>query len=820
MGSGASCVVSDQAHLFQVVQETYVAGTADSLDDQALFELIKAKLAQQVQQEEQTGPTADLAAVATNGPSMGDYHGTVDDGDEEQDHVFELPLSSRNTSSTSSLAGVAATSEGVPGENTRVLHSADSLPAMKGSSASSSPKTDKRRIQTMKNVHDPTKYRRASIVMDSVEDIDDAPEFTTDVLVNPATLKMMLEFCSDIPHAAERLQFWADIQHLRTLPSAQYTDKMLRKIYEKFLSPSAPTPICVPTEMILVIQKEAASPNGIQSAGIYLDAQSLCLRDLEKDVFPRFLKHKLFENMKTFCESKARESEENAHLSPREEIFTFHAVLSDDTKLRFLKSYCMENLTLGSSLPLEFHTDLACRVENLLFHMEVEEAKRLPNQKYVHACARKLYETYLKPNAKKFVALPPEIHAEMTAKFEANALDGSSFTDVQYWVLDYVRTALWGGFAVHQPYIDHIHDGSLTPRHWDEYVPEVTETDVNNVLVQLETLDPEELISLAMNLPMDQLANVALAHKVHRDTLMLLVHDKIAHKIFKKFLASRFKDHYVNFIDEVEEFINLPGIEFMQHTAKKLFKKYLSENAKLQVDMSNKMRQDIQAKLNSPSIDMFRPAIVKVKTGLLQDSMVRYLKSPIHSEMKQDKEHVDLAKDLMTAVDKGKVDLPHLETVLANPKYLNNFRKYLKTQHAAENLIFLEEVDEFRRLPSYQIVVRSAKKILDKYINTNTSRSPIPIASHLHDEMVQNIDKAGKTFFSDAVQDVVSILRTTEVPDFLESPFFMQLIGAWIVLDETYAIRQLIGEVELAFFKHVVPLSRTTRHSRAPLSAG
>ncbi|KAG9400589.1 hypothetical protein AC1031_010804 [Aphanomyces cochlioides] len=801
MGSGASCVVSDQAHLFQVVQETYAAGTADRLDDQALFELIKAKLVQQVQQEQQTGPTADLTA---NGPSIDDYHGAVDDAVEEQDHVFELPLSSRTTSSTSSLAGVAATIEGVSGENSRVLRTADSLPAMKGPSASSSPKPDKRRIQTMKNVHDPTKYRRASIVIDSVEDVNDAPEFTTDVLVNPVTLKMMLEFCSDIPHAAERLQFWADIQHLRTLPSAQYTDKMLRKIYEKFLSPSAPTPICVPTEMILAIQKEAESPNGIQSAGIYLDAQSLCLRDLEKDVFPRFLKHKLFENMKTFCESKARESEENAHLSPREEIFTFHAVLSDDTKLRFLKSYCMENLTL----------------ENLLFHMEVEEAKRLPNQKYVHACARKLFETYLKPNAKKFVALPPEIHAEMTAKFEANALDGSSFTDVQYWVLDYVRTDLWGGFAVHQPYIDHIHDGSLTPRHWDEYVPEVTETDVNNVLVQLETLDPEELIGLAMNLPMDQLANVALAHKVHRDTFMLLVHDKIAHKIFKKFLASRFKDHYVNFIDEVEEFVNLPGIEFMQHTAKKLFKKYLSENAKLQVDMSNKMRQDIQAKLNSPSIDMFRPAIVKVKTGLLQDSMVRYLKSPIHSEMKQDKEHVDLAKDLMTAVDKGKVDLPHLESVLANPKYLNNFRKYLKTQHAAENLIFLEEVDEFRRLPSYQIVVRSAKKILDKYINTNTSRSPIPIASHLHDEMVQNIDKAGKTFFSDAVQDVVSILRTTEVPEFLGSPFFMQLIGAWIVLDETYAIRQLIGEVELAFFKHVVPLSRTTRHYRAALSAG
>ncbi|RHY63765.1 hypothetical protein DYB34_009892 [Aphanomyces astaci] len=199
--------------------------------------------------------------------------------------------------------------------------------------------------------------------------------------------------------------------------------------------------------------------------------------------------------------------------------------------------------------------------------------------------------------------------------------------------------------------------------------------------------------------------------------------------------------------------------------------------------------------------------------GLLQDSLVRYLKSPIHSEMKQ--EFPDLVRNLMSAVDKGKVDLPQLESILSNPTYLTNFRKYLKTQHAAENLIFLEEVEEFRRLPSYEIVVRSAKKILDKYININTARSPIPIAAHLHDDMVENVDKAGKRYFSDAIQDVVSILRTTEVHDFLESPLFMQLIGSWVVLDETYAIRQLIGEVELAYFKHVVPLTKSVRQGQS-----
>ncbi|ETV98993.1 hypothetical protein H310_08465 [Aphanomyces invadans] len=785
MGSGVSSEMRDQA-AFHIVQDTYAKGVATGLDDHDLFDLIKAKLIQHEHHDEE-------------------HH------EEHHDYVHELPKSSRSTRSMNALINKVTETTGDSSAASSATAAAEARPhtppfATKRvlSSAGDAELSavganyDKRRIHTMKVAHsnDPTKFRRASIVQESV--IDATVEFSTDVLVEPVTLKMMTEFCSSIPHAVERLMFWVDVQYLRTLPSPQYTDKMLRKIYEKFLSPHAATPICVPTDMTRAIQEEFERPGGIQSAGVYLEAQALCLKDLEKDVFPRFQKHKLFESMKALCESKV-ETGNGAPMSPREDKYSFHAVLTDDTKLRFLKSYCVENLTL----------------ENLLFHMEVEEAKRLPNQSYVHACARKVYETYLKPNAKKYIALPQHIHASVAAKVEANQLDSTTFTDVQYYVLEYVRTELWATFSVYPPYVDHIHEGELTPRHWDNYVPNVTENDVNAVLVQLEKMDPADVLAKALTLPMDQLANVALAHKIHRDTLMLLLHDKIAHRIFKKFLASRLKDHFVAFIDEVDEFINLPGIEFMQHTAKKLYKKYLSENAKLQVDMSNKMRQEIQAKLNTPSIDMFRPAIVKVKTGLLQDSMVRYLKSPIHSEMKQDKENPELVRDLMSAVDKGKVDLPHLESVLSNPTYLSNFRKYLKSQHAAENLIFLEEVEEFRRLPSYQIVVRSAKKIVDKYINTNAAKSPIPIAEHLHDDMVQNIDKAGKTYFSDAVQDVVAILRTTEVHDFLDSPLFMQLIGSWVVLDETYAIRQLIGEVELAYFKHVVPLTKSVRRGRA-----
>ncbi|RHY05887.1 hypothetical protein DYB36_012485 [Aphanomyces astaci] len=305
-----------------------------------------------------------------------------------------------------------------------------------------------------------------------------------------------------------------------------------------------------------------------------------------------------------------------------------------------------------------------------------------------------------------------------------------------------------------------------------------------------------------MELPTSLMANIAKAHTIQHDTALLLLQDKIGHRVFKRFLQIRGKDHYVSFIDDVEEYTNLPGIEYMQHTAKKLYKKYLSDNARLQVDMSTKMRQDIEDKLVMPTMDMFKPAIVKVKTGLLQDSLLRYLSSPIHDELQTDLEIPQLVRDMTAARNSGKLELPHLDSVLGHPKYMSNFKKYLASQHAAENLIFLEEVEEFRRLPSSQIVLRNAKKIVDKYINKATAKAPLPLAKELHDTMVMSTDGMEKSFFTNAVHDIMHLLRQDEAPEFLDAPMFMVLVGAWASLDETYARKQLVGDLELAYFRH------------------
>ncbi|KDO27544.1 hypothetical protein SPRG_06812 [Saprolegnia parasitica CBS 223.65] len=639
---------------------------------------------------------------------------------------------------------------------------------------------------------DHTKHRRGSRHANLANDMTMA--FTMDVLFNPVTIKLMVAYCHSIPFASDRLLFWADVQHLRTLPSAQYTDRMLQKIYHKFVSASAPTPICVPTNVLREIQKTCESSAGIQSAGVFAEAQALCLRDLKKDVFPRFRKHKLFQSMQAACETQASEKKPRSRFALLRETpslplfqydstYSFEAVMGDKWKLRYFKSYCIENMSS----------------ENLLFFLEVDECKRLPNQSFVQATARKIYDTYLKPGAKRYLNLSLRLHNEFAIPDDA-AFEPSAFFDAQYLVLEYIRVELWPRFSISEPYIKYCQTEAVSPQPWDEYHPEISAERMETLMAELDAMSPSVLIQRALSIPVEAIANAP--KPLAPNTLMLLLHDKLGHRAFKQFLSVKGNAHYVAFIDEVDEYEGLPGIEFMQHTAKKLYKKYLSESSKLQVDTSTKMRQEIEAKLSSPTIDMFKAVVARVKQGLLRDALRRYLKSSIYLELNLQALNPELAKELDEAVAQGKLEIPHLEIFLSDATFLANFKSYCKSQHCIENLLFWEEVEEFRRLPSNQIVLRCAKKIVEKYVNIETSKTPLDLPVHMHEFLTDNLEHVDRAYFHDAVAEVMDALRSIELPDFLDSPLFMVLVGSWVTMDQVYAVHHLHNDLESAYFRH------------------
>ncbi|TMW59135.1 hypothetical protein Poli38472_007280 [Pythium oligandrum] len=670
------------------------------------------------------------------------------------------------------------------------------------------------------------------------------PVFTTDVLTDPTTLKLLTCYAErqQVPHGVDRIRFWVEIDQLQLLPSHSYTNRRLRKIYDKFLSPEAPSPVCVTSGMLHDIEKALETEN--ISAGIYADAQGICFTALEKSVFPRFRESKLYKKMMEFCAPAGPISKEQAQQQqqdPDADDFSLMGVLSHPAKLRFLKTYCMEALAL----------------ENLLFYLEVEDCKRLPNLSFISNKTRKVYDRYCTPSSKNFIAIPEntlmELHAVAADK---HPLIPKLFYEAQVFVFQSISEEIWRGFCRTAEYLEYSRKlkpdrkkGLGAKRNARYATAEQSEV----LQRKLDAMNEFQLIETAMHFPVAKLipsdaAQHAAMHGtgdertnalsvVHSasgtdlsapvlpphilppdEQLTMILTDPFAKKYFKQFMKKRGVDQFLAFCEEVEDFKLLPGIEFLQHSAKKIYRKYLLPSAKLQVDMSNAMRMEIADRLLNPSVDMFKKISARVRHGMLQDSLPRFVKSSYYNELKklarQFKEAAieNELKAVDAAAKKGKLELAHLDIFLTNQLGTKQFRLFLESQHCSENLMLWEEIEHFRRLPSYQIVLRSAKKIYDKYLNPNNTRNAtIPISEALHGRVFAQLEVASRTTFDEVEQECYETMRNVVVPDFLDSRIFMALVGTWAVVDDDYVVDMLRGEFEMAFLRHRFHLVQETK---------
>ncbi|KAG7389267.1 hypothetical protein PHYPSEUDO_010825 [Phytophthora pseudosyringae] len=669
-----------------------------------------------------------------------------------------------------------------------------------------------------------------------------APVFTTDVLTDPATLKMILKYAevNKVPNGVDMLRFWVEIDELQHLPSHSYTHRRLRKIYDKFLSPEAQSPVCVTAQMLQDIQHALEGDN--MSAGIYAAAQQICYVALEKSVYPRFRDSKLFRKMQDFCApvvpnsgtSSANGSSNGptplgsasatgtvaaniADGTEEAEDYSLLGILAHPAKLRFLKTFCMEALAL----------------ENLLFYLEVEDCKRLPNLSFVVNKTRKIYDRYCSPASRNYITglgdngALKEIQDVVENK---GALVPKLFYEMQVSVFNRISDDIWPGFCRSQDYLDHSKDVKPDTKQLMRRNNHFEESEA--VHKKLDALAEFQLIDTAMHYPVEKLIPISFPDSVAglarksikkleeeqtltpQQQLSLLLGDPFAKKYFKLFMTRRGVESLLAFCEEVEDFKLLPGIEFLQHSAKKIYRKYMMPSARLQVDMSTTMRDEIYVRLSNPSVDMFKKIANRVRHGMLQDSLPRFVKSSYYKELRRENKATPADAHLATvdqAAKAGKLELCHLDVFLTYPGCMQAFRKFLDFQHCSENLMLWEEIEHYRRLPSYQIVLRSAKKIYDKYLNPNNPRSSIPLAPALRKRLEQQLEVACRSTFDEVENECYDHMRNVVVPDFLDSRIFMALVGTWATVHEDYPAEMLRGELEMAFLRHRFHLVQEAR---------
>ncbi|KAG6955566.1 hypothetical protein JG688_00011819 [Phytophthora aleatoria] len=690
-------------------------------------------------------------------------------------------------------------------------------------------------------------YERRIAAGDSKEQIfsslRDIVATRLDVLTDPTTLKMILKYAevNKVPSGADMLRFWVEIDELQHLPSHSYTHRRLRKIYDKFLSPEAPSPVCVTAQMLQDIEKSLEGDN--ISAGIYAGAQQICYIALEKSVYPRFRESKLFRKMQDFCSPivpNAGASSSNgsgngptplavasttgtvsANITDNledTEDFSLMGILAHPAKLRFLKTFCMEALAL----------------ENLLFYLEVEDCKRLPNLSFVVNKTRKIYDRYCSPSSKNFIVglgdneALKEIHDVVENK---EALVPKLFYEIQISVFNRISDEIWPGFCRSQEYLDHSKEVKPDTKHLTRRGNRFEENEA--VQKKLDGLAEIQLIDTAMHYPVEKLIPISFPESIQgaarrksiqkleeeqtltpEQVLRLLLGDPFAKKYLKLFMTRRGVDSLLAFCEEVEDFKLLPGIEFLQHSAKKIYRKYIVPSARLQVDMSTTMRDEIYTRLANPSVDMFKKIANRVRHGMLQDSLPRFVKSNYYKELRRDSKAMGADAHLASvdqAAKAGKLELCHLDVFLTYPGCMQAFRKFLDFQHCSENLMLWEEIEHYRRLPSYQIVLRSAKKIYDKYLNPNNPRSQIPLAPALRQRMEAQLEVACRTTFDEIEIECYDHMRNVVMPDFLDSRIFMALVGTWATVHEDYPAEMLRGELEMAFLRHRFHLVQEAR---------
>ncbi|DBA01360.1 TPA: hypothetical protein N0F65_001599 [Lagenidium giganteum] len=762
MGSGASVAQSFDLETFQVTQKEYARLMADGFSEEDVFTTIRDTLALRAApftaRELMADDTELITTMAESMPTLADA--PTEAAVEAQERLF-----------------VPVTAE--PDVEEEKVHSTG----------------------------------RSKSTFDITQNL--TPIFTTDVLTDPTTLRMFIAYAerNKIPHGVDMLRFWVEIDELPLLPSHSYTHRRLRKIYDKFLSPEAPSPVCVTSNMLAEIEKVLESDN--LSAGMYVDAQVVCFTALEQSVYPRFRESKLFRKMQEFCAPAT--PAEAKQMAGTVEDYSLQGILQHPTKLRFLKSFCMEALAL----------------ENLLFYLEVEDCKRLPNLSFLTTRTRKIYDRYCTPGSRNFIPIDDRIMQPIHEAVEQKAaLVPKLFYEAQLHVFDRISESIWKTFCRTQEYLEY--SKKVKPekkrQRFGQRFASMQQDEVT--AKKLESMNEFQLIETAMHYPVIKL--IPIKYQVVENNSMMTVQssdeeltpeelltailsDSYAKKYFKQFMKKRCVDQHLAFCEEVEDFKLLPGIEFLQHSAKKIYRKYIIPSAKLQVDMSTAMRDEILDKLHNPTVDMFKKISTRIRNGMLQDSLPRFVKSPQIAELKK---QVHAARDLQVeaelkevdaAAKKGKLDLSHLDVFLLNPMCMSKFKAFLELQHCSENLMLWEEIEHYRRLPSYQIVLRSARKIYDKYLNPATTRMTINVAEGIHKRMTDQLDAASRTTFDEVERECHEVMRNVVLPDFLDSRIFMALVGTWAVVDDEYPAEMLRGEFEMAFLRHRFHLVQETK---------
>jgi hypothetical protein len=118
-------------------------------------------------------------------------------------------------------------------------------------------------------------------------------------------------------------------------------------------------------------------------------------------------------------------------------------------------------------------------------------------------------------------------------------------------------------------------------------------------------------------------------------SLRNILTNQIATRYFKDFCQRIFVNESLFFWLDVENYVQLPGTDYMPRAAMKIARKYIYDNAQQQINISHATRAEILKCIINPSRTLFKRAQLEIFKLLEQDALPKFLRSAEFAAMQE-----------------------------------------------------------------------------------------------------------------------------------------------------------------------------------------
>jgi len=125
---------------------------------------------------------------------------------------------------------------------------------------------------------------------------------------------------------------------------------------------------------------------------------------------------------------------------------------------------------------------------------------------------------------------------------------------------------------------------------------------------------------------------------------------------------------------------------------------------------------------------------------------------------------------------KTRADSVTLKDLMSHPQCCSLFKAFLEDEGTSQTLLFLLEVEEYRRIPSIRYQHTFAQKIFYKFIHA-CAVMPLPLSRNVRDAIVASLHTADPSLFQDSVAEVMQYIECYQFPRFSGSSMMNKVIA-------------------------------------------